>query len=71
MQDGNDVDKIFLVITRAIGRHLELSPVRELDLDLFCFLILVKISWGNNRMGGLTGGMPFLHLAFLRPSGGG
>ncbi len=47
MQDGNDVEQILLVVTRAVGRHLELGSVWKLDLDLFCFPLLEKISRGN------------------------
>ncbi len=50
-QNGDDVDEIFLVVPRAVGGHLELCPVRELNLDLFCFPLLMKISRGNIRDG--------------------
>ncbi len=48
---GNDVDEIFLVVSRAVGEHLELCPIREFDLDLFRFPLLMKISRGNIRDG--------------------
>jgi hypothetical protein len=51
MQDGNDVDQILLVVTRAVGRHLELGSVRKLNLYLFRFPLLKKISRGNIRDG--------------------
>jgi hypothetical protein len=47
MQDGIDMDLIFLVVARAVGRHLEPGSVRKLDLDLLCFPLLKKISWGT------------------------
>ncbi len=34
IQDSNDVDELFLVVTSCVGGHLELSPIGELDLDL-------------------------------------
>jgi hypothetical protein len=37
MQDGNDLDEIFLVISSSVGGHLELSLVGELDLYFFRF----------------------------------
>jgi hypothetical protein len=50
-QDGNDMDEIFLVVTSFLGGHLELSPVGELNLYLFCFPLLMKISRGSIRDG--------------------
>ncbi len=47
LENDNDVDKIFLVVPRAVGGHLELCPIGEFNLDLFRFLLLMKISWGN------------------------
>ncbi len=41
------MDKIFLVVPRAVGGHLELHPVWKFNLDLFHFLLLMKISRGN------------------------
>ncbi len=58
MHDGNDVDKIFLIVTSSIGGHLELSPVGELDLDLFRFPFLVKIRRKNIR-DGRPNGLPY------------
>jgi hypothetical protein len=58
MQDGNDLDKIFLIVT-SLGGHLEFNSIGELDLDLFRFPLLMKIRRGTYRMGGLTGGVPF------------
>jgi hypothetical protein len=50
-ENGDDVDKIFLIVPRAIGGHLELRPVEEFDLDLFCLPLPMKISRGNIRDG--------------------
>ncbi len=40
-EDGNDMDKVFLIVPSAVGWHLELGAVRQLDLDLLCFLSFV------------------------------
>jgi hypothetical protein len=34
MIDSNDVDQVFFVVPLAKGRHLEISPIKQLDLDL-------------------------------------
>jgi hypothetical protein len=44
MQDSNDVDELFLVVTSCVGGHLELSPVGELDLDL-CHKPLINVPY--------------------------
>ncbi len=41
------MDEIFLVVPGAVSGHLELRPVGKFDLDMFRFLLLMKISWGN------------------------
>ncbi len=41
------MNEIFLVVTSSVGGHLELSSIGEIDLDLFCFPLLMKISRGN------------------------
>jgi hypothetical protein len=62
MHDGDDVDEVFLVVTNSVCGHLELSLVGELDLDLFRFLLLVKISWGDIRDGWPNGQRALLAL---------
>jgi hypothetical protein len=50
-QNGDDVDEVFLVVSSALGGHLELCPIRKFNLYLLGFLLLVEISWGNIRDG--------------------
>ncbi len=59
-QNGNDGDEVFLVVSRAVGGHLELRPVRMFNLDLLGLPLFVKISWGNIR-----DGWPHKQLALL------
>jgi hypothetical protein len=56
------MDKIFLIVPRALGEHLELCPIGEFDLDLFCFPLLMKISRGNIRDGRPNGRRALLAL---------
>jgi hypothetical protein len=70
LQNGDDVDKIFLIVPRAAGGHLELCLVREFELYLFCFPLLMEISWGNIRDGRPNGRHALLTLGVFRPSGG-
>jgi hypothetical protein len=69
LQDGNDVDKVFLIVPISESGHLEVGSVRQLDLDLLGFLFLVQIYGGTYRMGGQAFNFPFLHSEFFRPSG--
>ncbi len=62
LENGNDVDKIFLIVPRAIVGHLELCPIVEFDLDLFRFPLLMKISRGNIRDGWPNGWRALLLL---------
>jgi hypothetical protein len=62
LENGNDVDEIFLIVPRAVGEHLELCPVGEFDLDLFLFPLLMKISWDNLRDGWPNGRHALLAL---------
>ncbi len=64
-QNGDDVDKIFLVFPRAVCGHLELRPVRKFNLDLFRFPLLEKISWGNIWDGRPNGRRALLALGVL------
>jgi hypothetical protein len=41
MLDDNDVDKILFIVPLAEGRHLEVSPIGKLDLDLLGVLFLM------------------------------
>ncbi len=65
MQNGDDVDKILLVVARAKGRHLELSPIRKFNLDLLGLPLLKKISRGNIRNGRPNGRRALLALGVL------
>ncbi len=65
-QNGDDMDKIFLVVPRAIGGHLELYPIGKFQLDLFCFPLLIKISWGNIRDGRPKGQHALLTFGVLQ-----
>jgi hypothetical protein len=56
------MDEIFLMVLRVVGGHLELCPIEEFDLDLFCFPFLMKISWGNIRDGRPNGQRALLAL---------
>ncbi len=51
LQNGDDMDEVFLVVPRAIGGHLELRPIRKFNLYLLGFPLLVEVSWGNIRDG--------------------
>ncbi len=47
-----------------------LVPSKSLILICLVFRFLRRSVGGTYGMGGLTGGVPFLHSEFLRPSGG-
>ncbi len=62
-ENSDDMDEIFLIVPRAVGGHLELCPIREFDLDLFRFPLLMKISRGNIRDGWPNGRRVLLALS--------
>ncbi len=69
-QNGNDVDKIFLVVPTALGGHLDFVLSESLTLICSVSHFSRRSVGGTCGMGGLTGGVPFSHLAFFWPSGG-
>ena len=64
-QDGNDVDKVFLVIPISKSVHLEVGSIRHLDLDLLVFPFLVQIYARDIRDRGSGDQLPLLTFGVL------
>jgi hypothetical protein len=61
-ENSNDMDEISLIVPRAVGEYLELCPLKEFDVDLFRFPLLMKISRGNIQDGRPNGRRALLAL---------
>ncbi len=70
-QNSNDVDKVFLIVPRAVGGHLELCPIRKFNLHLLGFPLLMEISGGNIRDGRPNGRHAFLAFGIFQALRGG
>jgi hypothetical protein len=70
-QDGDDMDKILLIVPRAVGGHLELHHVRKFNLDLLGVPLLMKISRGSIRDGRPNGQRALLAFGVLQAFRGG
>jgi hypothetical protein len=66
VKDGNDVDKVFLVVPVSKSGHLRAGAIRHLDLDLLGFPFLVQIYRGDIQDRGLGYQLPLLAFGVLQ-----
>ncbi len=59
-QDGNDMDKVFLVVPNSKGSHLKVCSIGQLDLNLLGCPVFIQTRGGDIWDGGTGNQLPLL-----------